>query len=77
MATVIWRYKQQHGRYGLRTSYIYIADKAQSLMDKALKFMNDDDGDDSDDDDTIVIKTVGHNVQRLLAHKEDIETDFV
>jgi hypothetical protein len=34
--------------------------------------MNDDDG-----DDTIVIKTVGHNVQSLLAHKEDIETDFV
>jgi hypothetical protein len=40
--------------------------------------MNDDDGDDTDgDDDTIVIKTVGHNVQSLLAHKEDIETDFV
>jgi hypothetical protein len=39
--------------------------------------MNDDDGDDSDGDDTIVIKTVGHNVQSLLAHKEDIETDFV
>jgi hypothetical protein len=47
-------------------------------MDKALKFINDDDGDDTDgDDDTIVIKTVGHNVQSLLAHKEDIETDFV
>jgi hypothetical protein len=63
---------------GLRTSYIYIADKAQSLTEKALKFMNDDDGDDTDgDDDNIVIKTVGHNVQSLLAHKEDVETDFV
>ena len=36
----------------------------------------DDDGED-DDKDTIVIKTVGHNVQSLLAHKEDLETDFV
>jgi hypothetical protein len=40
--------------------------------------MNDDNGDDTDgDDDTIVIKTVRHNGQSLLAHKEDIETDFV
>ena len=35
-----------------------------------------DDGED-DDNDKIVIKTVGHNVQSLLAHKEDLETDFV
>jgi hypothetical protein len=57
---------------------MYIEDKAQSLTDKVLKFMNDDDGDDTDgDDDTIVIKTVRHNVQSFLAHKEDIETDFV
>jgi hypothetical protein len=49
-----------------------------NMADKALKFMKDDYGDDTDGDDyTIVIKTVGHNVQSLLAHKEDIETDFV
>jgi hypothetical protein len=47
-----------------------------TLTDKALTFMEEDDTSETTGD-TIIIKTIGHNVQSLLAHKEDVETDHV
>jgi hypothetical protein len=43
-----------------------ITDEAQQFMDK-----------EEESNDTIIIKTVGHNVQRLLAYKEDVECEHV
>jgi hypothetical protein len=32
---------------------------------------------EEESNNTIIIKTVGHNVQSLLAHKEDVEYEHV